>query len=522
VGGNPGYNFSARDAALMFLLADDPRYCRFAVDLVDRQVAEAEAAIEAGGFPKVAGNSYLEAGPAISALAATLDACAGQLDPARRARWTAYAEQAVWNIWHHASAQWGGRPHPWSGWATDNPGNNYYYSFLEATMYWALASGSATWMDELRSRRLPPLRDYFSRLDGGGSSEGTGYGVSHMWLFPLYRLWRDATGEDLAGANRHLVDSIHYWAHATVPTLGHFAPIGDQARYAMPDLFDYNRALVLEARQLATDPRARDIASWWLGNISIRRMGEGFNLRTDLLDAGTGGAPPDALVYHATGVGHLFARTSWDRDAMWIAVVAGKYDESHAHQDQGGFTLYARDWLAVTSNIWTRSGINQGPQVHNVVRFERSDPSARQCQAPLGERVVHQCYPTRSTLDWKPGTSPGSFTATADLTAAYMDNPAVRSWRRHFEFGQRRLTVRDDFELGAGTAAIFQVNVPAEPRIEGREVVAGGLRMTVLEPADARISARPWQELGGAEFRDGWRIDVAGSGSGYAVRFEER
>ncbi len=55
-------------------------------------------------------------------------------------------------------------------------------------------------------------------LPGGGSLEGTGYGVAHMRLFTLYRLWRDATGEDLAAANPHLSESIDYWIHATVPT----------------------------------------------------------------------------------------------------------------------------------------------------------------------------------------------------------------------------------------------------------------------------------------------------------------
>ena len=34
-----------------------------------------------------------------------------------------------------------------------------------------------------------------------------------------------------------------------------------------------------------------------------------------------------------------------------LAIVAGPYNESHAHQDQGSFTLFSGDWLAVTANI---------------------------------------------------------------------------------------------------------------------------------------------------------------------------
>jgi hypothetical protein len=50
----------------------------------------------------------------------------------------------------------------------------------------------------------------------------------------------------------------------------------------------------------------------------------------------------------------------------------GKYDQSHAHHDQGGFTFFKRDWLTVTSNIWSHSGIHQEDEAHNVLRFTTS------------------------------------------------------------------------------------------------------------------------------------------------------
>ncbi len=67
-------------------------------------------------------------------------------------------------------------------------------------------------------------------------------------------------------------------------------------------------------------------------------MGQGFNSRYDLLAAGDADDAPKALVYYAEGAGHLFARTDWGKDAMWMSFVAGPYNESHAHQDQGSFT----------------------------------------------------------------------------------------------------------------------------------------------------------------------------------------
>ena len=520
VRGNPGYAFAAADAALMHRLSGKDRYCELAVSMVEKQVADAEAAIARGDRPEVAGDSYLQVGPMISDLALTLDTCSSMVTEAQRKRWSAYAEQAVWNVWHHVRAHWGMRPQPWTGWATDNPGNNYYYSFLEATLYWALASGNADWMKELREDRVPPLQQYFAKLDGGGSREGTGYGAAHMRLFPWYRLWRDATGQDLAGASSHARDSIDYWIHATVPTRDRFAPIGDQSRNSVPELFDYHRRVVLEARALTEDPQARSAAAWWLGNISVPEMSSGFNLRHGLLPAGGNGEPPASLLHHAEGTGHLFARTGWDKDAMWVAIVAGPYEESHAHQDQGGFTLFAGDWLAVTENIWSHSGIQQGTTVHNVVRFERADANARQCNAPAGDVVVHQCTPTRSTLEVTPGPD-GSFSANADLTAAYAGNPALRGWQRRFDFADRTLTVRDRFDLGPGTRAVFQLNVPERPRIEGNQAVAGNLRVRVLEPANATLAVHDWSSVDAQEFRRGWRLDVSGSDTGYVVALSE-
>ena len=521
VSGDPGYAFAAGDAALLYRLAPKQAYCDLAIRMVDQQVASAEAAIAGGGRPEVSGDSYLEVGPRIADLSLTLDTCKQGIDPAMHKRWSAYAEQAVWNVWHHASAQWGGRSHPWTGWSVDNPGNNYYYSFVEATLYWALASGSGQWMTFLRDEKLPPLQAYYARLPGGGSLEGTGYGAAHMRLFPLYRLWRDATGQDLANANPHANDSIAYWVHATVPTLDRFAPIGDQSRSSVPELYDYHRRVVLEARQLSRDESNRAIASWWLDNIALQQM-SGFNSAAGLLPTGSSGTAPTALHHHATGTGHLFARSSWDKDAMWLAVVAGPYNESHAHQEHGGFTLFARDWLAVTENIWSHSGIQQGTETNNVLRFERSDPAARQCMAPQGDRVVHQCesQDSRATLRVQDAGG-GKLAIETDLTGVYGGNPAVESWQRRFDFADRRLRVTDRFALGSGTRAIFQVNVPEQPRIDGNEAIAGRLRIRVLEPANATLSVHDWRSVDAQEFRRGWRVDAAGGTSTYVVELSE-
>ena len=520
VNGNPGYAYEARDSALMFRITRDVKYCTHAIGMVDQQVSQAEAAIASGQNPVVAGDSYLDVGPMIGDVAMTYDTCNIRLTANQRQRWAAYAEQAIWNVWNHQNARWGTRAAPWSGWSVDNPGNNYHYSFLEATMSWALASRSATWMSFLQSDKLPKLEAYYRAIPSGGSQEGTGYGTAQMRLFNLYSLWRDATGIDLANANTHATNTIKWWTHATVPTLDRFAPLGDQSRVSVPEIYDYHRRLVLEARHLTKDATAQRIASWWLNNISVQQMGQGLNFRYDMLPPGANGAAPAELYYHGTGTGHLFARTGWDRAAMWMTYVAGPYNESHAHQDQGAFTLFANDWLAVTENIWTHSGIQQGTEVHNTMRFERSNPSVAQCASPSNDRIVHQCADTTSTMTVTPGAN-GALTVVSNLKPAYGNNPALSAWTRRLDFASRKLTVRDNFTLAAGTTAFFQVQVPVQPVVSGTTVTAGKLKVRVLEPAGATITLKNWNPVDTTEFYKGWRIDIGGGATTYLVELSE-
>lgn len=506
VAGNPDYGFSAADAAYLYKLTGQGQYATLAVATVEAQVSDAETVIAGGGRPDISGDSYLDVGPMLEDLALTYDWCADHTTANQRTRWAAYAEQAVWNVWHAETAQWGGSSFPWSGWGVDDPANNYHYSFLRATAYWGLASNSSTWLNLLASAKWPEQEAYTATIPGGGSQEGTAYGLSHRDLFMLYRVWRDSTGTDIANANAHLTDSIQWWIHATVPTLDRVAAIGDQARVSEPVIYDYHRHLMLEARNLTNNATDRENASWWLHSISDQDMQSSFNYRHNLLSAGDAGTPPAALTYYATGTGQLFSRTGWDTHAMWLNFSAGPYVQSHAHQDQGAFTLFDNDWLAVTENIWTHSGIQQGTDTNNVLRFENAG------------QIVPQREGTTSTMTVTPGSG-GAVHAVADLTPAYAGDPAVASWQRTIDFAGHKLTVSDTFALGSGTSATFQVDTPVQPVISGKTAQAGALLIRVLAPANATLSALDWTTQSDANetYNSGWRLDVAGGTNGYVV-----
>ncbi len=505
--GSPPYGLTAFDAVLAYRVTGTAAYRTLAIATAEAQVVTAEAAMAGGGRPEIAGDSYLEVGPMLKDVAFVYAWCFGSLTPSQRGRWEAYADQAVFNVWNPGLASWGGQSFPWTGWSIDNPGNNYHYSFLEATMSWALAANRQTWIDFLEDVKLPALSAYYADLPGGGSREGTGYGTAQMRLFEIYRLWRDSSPAhvDLGAASSHLVDTLDYWQHATLPTLDRYAPIGDLSRESYPWLYDYHRNLVLQARQMAPNSPAADRASWWLNSISIDEMTSGFNLRHDLLSDGRVGGAPTALYHHATGAGHLFARTDWSPEALWMSFVAGELSESHAHQEQGSFTLFQGDFLAVPENVFSHSGIVQEPDAHNTLRFV--DGGATLPQESSNSPVV-----VTSTA--------GRLLVAADLGAVHDGSGRVASWQRGIEFDATGLEVHDSFVTSPGVEVIFQVNTPTRPTVVGREATTDRLRVRVLSPTNAVLTVIDWHQVDPVEFSTGFKLEVRGGGTEYRVRLE--
>lgn len=500
-GGNP-YGYMPADAALAYRLTGDESYRTLAIAGVNQMVTTVENQIAANqNATEISGDSYLEVGPKIGGLAMVYAWC--NPDQPTKDRWAAVADQAIYNLWNHNSAQWGGNSFPWTGWSVNDPGNNYHYSFLTATAYWALASNNHTWIQFLNTQKLPPLRNYFANLEGGGSREGTGYGAAFRALFAFYQIWQDSGMPNLSASNSHLDDSIPYWIHATMPGLSEYCPIGDLARESYPNLFDYHRELMLRMRHLTEDTGLQDDASWWLNNISVQVMSQGFMHSVNMLPAGTNTTtPPAELSYYSAGTGCVFSRTSWEDDAVFMHFLAGIYDQSHAAQSQGSFALYKEGFLTVTNNIYSHSGIQQSVRSNNVLRFMTS-----------GGTTIGQNNGTATQTN-EIGAN-GDFTATANLKPI-INNATVTSWQRQVEFTNGILTVRDNYTTTSGTTAVFQVCTPVQPVRVGNVITAGDLQITVITPGSPTITLVQ-ASTEDSDFNSGWRVDISGGVGSYVV-----
>src|SRR5262249_54466925 len=106
---------------------------------------------------------------------------------------------------------------------------------------------------------------------------------------------------------------------------------------------------------------------------SLPEMSSEFNFVYDFLYANTNVQATSLMgmgtAYYAPGIGEVYARSSWDKHATWINMIAGPYTQSHAHQDQGSLMIYKDGWLAYDAVIESHSGLPQETTAHSVVRI---------------------------------------------------------------------------------------------------------------------------------------------------------
>jgi hypothetical protein len=506
------WGFQAWNAALIGQLTGTAAYCTKAVATIESQVSEAEVAIASSQAPVVAGDSYLEIGDMVGDLALVYDWCFAQTTASQRSRWLKYADQAIWNVWHNDTAKWGNATIPWSGWATNDPSDNYYYSFLRATMLLGLAAKGEdaqadTWIKQFRDTKvLGQLVPTFNAdLVGGGSREGTGYGVAMRRLFELYDIWKATTGENLAVKTSHTRQSLLAMVHQLVPTRDRVAPTGDLSRDSTAAFFDYHRNYFQELIQMFPSDALAQRAKTQLAASSVPAMGSSFMLAYDFLydDSAVTAKPVDGLntSYYAPGIGELYVRSGWGSDATWVNLIAGPYTQSHAHQDQGSLLIYKGGWLAYDAVIDSHSGLTQETTAHGLVRISSGGEPVRQIADTLSKlSALHQ--------------GAGYTYASADLTPAYDGNAAVqKSQRDVVVLLPSTVVVFDRVTSASGTTQTWQLASPVAASISGATATISNAGHTLavqkLTGGAMSVTAMPSVD---SDFAGGFRLDETMAG----------
>ena len=511
IGGADIWGFQAWNAALLGNLTGNANYCTKAIAAVEAQVVAAEAKIAAGTNPNVALDSYLEIGEMVGDLALVYDWCNPQVTSGQKARWIAYANQAVWNVWNPTIAKWGTKTIPWSGWSVNNPSNNYYYSFLRATMLLGLATKGEdaqadAWIAKFRDEKvLGQLVPTFNAdLVGGASREGTGYGVSMRRLFELYDWWKATTGESLATKTVHTRASMFAFIHQVVPTIDKVPPTGDHARDSTAAFFDYHRDYAQQLMQLFPTTNFARRAKTLLNDSTVSSMTQSFMLGYDFL-ADNPDITPMPLTgvntaYHAKGIGEIYARSSWDKTATWMNMIAGPYTESHAHQDQGSIMIFKGGWLAHDANIHSKSGLNQKTTAHGLVRIDKNGAPISQVASTMSTvTALHQ--------------GAGYVHMAADLTPAYNGNASISKVQREVIFVQPDvIIVYDRVATAAGTTQTWQLQAPTAPAIAGNKATVTNAGHSLAVTKILGGSPSSFDQRADSDLTGGYRIDESVTG----------
>ena len=512
VGGYDIWGFQIWNAALLGQLTADPKYCVKSVAAVDSMVAADEALIASGSQPDVAADSYLKVGDIVGDVALVYDWCFDVASGSQKTRWLAYANQAVWNVWHPSQAKWGSKAMPWSGWSVNNPSNNYYYSFLRATMLLGLATKGETpegdaWITQFRDTKVlgELVPTFQAQLDGGCSREGTAYGVSMRFLWQLYDFWMATTGEKLQAKTHHARQSMRAFVNQVVPTLDRFAPTGDQPRDETATFFDYQRQYLQELVQLyphdAVAPRAKALLA--ASNVPQQMRPEMlvYDFLYDNADVTATALDGFAKDYYAPGIGELYMRSGWERDATWVNLIAGPYTESHAHQDQGSLLLYKEGWLGYDGVIDSSNGIIQETGSHSLVRIDSGGAPIRQIA-----NTVSQLAALHAGDGW--------VYAAADVTPAYGGNAAISKVQREIVYLEpNAIIVYDRVASSGATTQTWQLATPVAPTVSGAVATIGGahpLRIQRLAPASATSSA--YSLASTSSYKAGYRLDTRVAG----------
>ena len=104
-----------------------------------------------------------------------------------------------------------------------------------------------------------------------------------------------------------------------------------------------------------------------------------------------------------------------------------------------------------------------------------------------------------------------------DKILVRVEVPGMKESDLKVSFEDGLLTVSDDYAVSSGTQATFQINTPVRPVVSGNTAVAGGLKITVVQPANATLTVTDWTDVD-SDFEGGYRLDVSGGNGQYVVQ----
>lgn len=464
--------------ATVYLVTGEPRYCKaglaFALERMKIDVRR---------------GSYLYYGDRMREVAMVLDACRETFAPAERKAMADYLDRWTHELWFDNQG---------SGWALDDPGNNYFMAFLEGTAFagYTLAGEDhpkadeylALLRDKLENRVFPYLE---TRAKGGDFHEGVNYGQrSKQRLFDAFAVIASMGGPN--HFDRPFVrDAVRYAFYQLQPDRISIYPGGDLARDAAMKVSPLDRDYLLMAVHFGTDAETRGLGKWYLDQV-VPSMAKGdFAWRQGLYRDFIFASPDVEAVapaklpksYRAEGTGWVNVRTGWGAEATSLSIAGSAVvDQSHAHLDTGSFTLFKRGWQALDAALMSSSGLAWQAGAHNLVTVEGHERRYGKAGGGL-TRFAHE-----------PGAYAYAQVDASDMfrTKAGGDQPMLAEYTRELVFLEpNTLVVFDRVAPKDGARYHLRLHTAREPKQKGRLFTAqnegGALAYAIVIGGASRV-----------------------------------
>lgn len=458
---------SVMNVAVVYLVTGDRSYC-------ERLAGQARGTM-ASANPR--GDSYYGYAGLMADLAVTLNHCAAVIDAPLRGEIAAYLDRWTDELWFHNRG---------SGWGLKDPGNNYHVSFLLGTAWAGLAlhgvghPHARKYLDIVAKGVDEELAYLAERCAGGGWLEGTNYGEgSKGRLADLMSLVAAAGIANPFQASEWFRAALRFAHYQLQPGNQYLYPAGDMARESNMTADPYARGYVQQVVYWLADSEERGLGQWYLEHV-VPNYRTGFNhphaLWRDLVYKLDIPARPQSslpLAYWAKGDNFVSLRSGWDARATALMVSgAARIDQSHAHLDTGGFTLWRDGWQVVDAVTYSHSGLLQEPGAHNLVNVagaRRADVASRGLL-----RFADDARASYLQID-----ATGMYVAEAR-------RPLLRELTREIVYLKPDTVVTYDRvqPAAAGTAFEWRMHFPGRPEAEGQTVRSahegGGVTVTLV------------------------------------------
>jgi hypothetical protein len=336
-------------------------------------------------------------------------------------------------------------------WMTSNPLNNFFYTYILASTYVALATDGENHgtfdyegvthnvyylMDgrDAGSDRYTDLYDFLmakinqqmwpsldTRGKGGGWFEGENYGrASKRHLFESLLLLKQTTGLDLFSNPAHPFcrQAFYYELYSIQPGDAVYYPGGDQPSIEQAPVRGYSRHFMLLIAEGMRGSVESEYAQYWCNHVLTNMNDIDVMVPWDFILYRSG--PPERnhkgvlpLNYLAEAAGWAHSRSDWSDAGVSVVLVSADRIEGHQHRDQNSFVIY-------------RGGNSSGRDgwvMTDVMPFSGENPDWTWAHNTLIVNDTEQRFGSGTGKILKYDAQPGYVYAVGDAADAYYTNP---------------------------------------------------------------------------------------------------